>query len=97
MEECRGAERLEGTPCRLLWWQQILDYKGEEEGEEAGHRGGLESEAPPARSPPTPLPPPARRAPAAPPRRRRERPVELLSTAEQEAQDALWAAAHFHD
>ena len=95
--ECQRVERLEGTPCRLLWWQQILDYSGEEEGEEAGHGGGLDSEAPPARSPPPPPPPPARRAPAAPPRRRRERPVELLNTAEQEAQDALWVAAHFHD
>ena len=24
--ECGRAERLEGTPCRLCWWQQILDY-----------------------------------------------------------------------
>ena len=56
---------------------------------------GVSSEAPPARSPSTPPPPPARRAPV---RRRRPRSsVELLSTAEQEAQDALWAAAHFHD
>ena len=93
--ECRGTERREGTPRRLNWWHQTLDYSGEEEGEEAGPTRGLNSSALPARSPSTPLPPPARRAPA-PPRRPRS-PVELLDTAEQEALDALWTAAHFHD
>ena len=66
--ECMGAERSEGTPRRLSWWHQVLDYKGEEaageEGKEAGDTGGLNSYAPPACSlaptmnpPPPPLPP----------------------------------------
>ena len=87
--ECMGAERREGTPRRLCWWQQVLDYAGEEEGEEAGPTEGLESLAPPARRPPTPPPPPARRA--------RVSPVRQMTTAEEEAFDALMAAAHFHD
>ena len=41
--ECMGAERSEGTPRRLSWWHQVLDYKGEEavgeEGTEWGTQG----------------------------------------------------------
>ena len=90
--ECMGAKRREGTPRRVCWWQQVLDYAGEEEGGNAGPTEGLESLAPPARTPPTPLSPSARRAPA--PRRS---PVGLMTMAEEEAFDALMAAAHFHD
>ena len=72
-----------------------MDYTGEGEGEEAGTTGGLDGSALPDRSPPATPPPPARRAPT-PPRRPRL-PVELLDTAEQEALDALWRAAHFHN
>ena len=97
LEECMGAERREGTPRRLNWWHQTMDYTGKGEGKEAGATGGLDSSALLARSPPAPAPPPppARRAAAPPPRPRS--PVELLDTAEQEALDALWRAAHFHD
>ena len=90
-----GAERRGGTPRRLNWWHQIMDYTGEGVGKEAGSTGGSNGLALPARSPPATPPPPARRAPA-PPRRPRS-PVELLDTAEQEALDALWRAAHFND
>ena len=93
--ECRGAERREGTPRRLNWWHQTLDYSGEEEGEEAESTGGLNSSALPARSPPIPTSPSARCAPAPP--WRSQSSVERLDTAEQEALDALWTAAHFHD
>ena len=72
-----------------------MDYTGEGEGEETGTTGGLNCAALLARPPPAPPPPPGRRAPAPPPRPRS--PVELLDTAEQEALDALWRAAHFHD
>lgn len=24
LEECRGAERLRGTPARTTWWEQVL-------------------------------------------------------------------------
>ena len=72
-----------------------MDYTGEGEGKEAGATGGLNSSTLLALSPPAPPPPSARRVPA-PPRRPRS-PVELLDTAEQEALDALWRAAHFHD
>ena len=72
-----------------------LDYLGKEEEEETESTGGLDSSALAARSPPTLPPPPAYRAPAPP--RWPWLPVELLDTAEQEALDALWAAAHFHD
>ena len=58
-----------------------MDYTGEGKGKEAESTGGLNGPALPARSPPAPPPPPARRAP----------------TAEQEALDTLWRAAHFHD
>ena len=63
LEECRRAERLTGTPLRLNWWKQRLDYTGEEakgeKGKEAGDTGGLNSYAPPACSPaPTVNPPP---------------------------------------
>ena len=92
---CRRAERREGTPRRLNWWNQTMDYTGEGKGKEAESTGGLNGPALPARSPPAPPPPPARRAPA-PPRRPRS-PVELMDTAEQEALDTLWRAAHFHD
>lgn len=59
---CMGSERLEGTPRRLCWWQQTLDYifgRGGER-EEAGPTGSLDSPMPPAWcSPPIPPPPPA--------------------------------------
>ena len=55
--ECMGAERREGTPRRLCWWQQVLDYSGEAEGGEAGPTEGLDSLASPARAPPAPPPP----------------------------------------
>ena len=82
-----GAERQEGTPRRLCWWQQVLDYSGEAEGGEAGPTGGLDSLASLARALPAPPPPPARRV----------SPVRRMTTAEEEAFDALWAAANFHD
>ena len=68
--ECMGAKRWEGTPRRLKWWHQTLDYTGEDEGEEAESTGGLDSSALPARSPPMPPLP-----------RRPRSPVELLGTA----------------
>ena len=95
LEECMGAERRGGTPRRLNWWHQTMDYTGEGVGKEAGSTGGLNGSALPARSPPTTPPPPARRAPA-PPWRPRS-PVELLDTVDQETLDVLWGAAHFHD
>ena len=90
-----GAERREGTPRRLNWCHQTMDYTGEGEGEEVGSTGGIISSALLARPSPAPPSPPVRRAPASPPRPRS--PVELLDTMEQEALDALWRAAHFHD
>ena len=95
LEACMGAERREGTPHRLNWWHQTMDYTGEGEGKEAGSTGGLISSARLARSPPAPPPLPARRVPAPPPQPRS--PVDLLDTAKQEALDALRRAAHFHD
>ena len=95
LEACMGAEHREGTPRRLDWWHQTMDYYGEGEEKEAESTGGLNGPALPARLPHAPQPPPARHAPA-PPRRPRS-PVEMLDTAEQEALDALWRAAHFHD
>ena len=32
MEECRGAQRLRGTPTRMMWWDQQLDFVAEEDG-----------------------------------------------------------------
>ena len=78
-----GVEHQEGTPRRLNWWHQTLDYMSEDEEKKAELMGGLNSSVLPARSPPArrPLPPsPARRAPA-PPQWPRS-PVELLDTAE---------------
>ena len=95
LEECMGAERRGGTPRRLNWWHQTMDYTGEGVGKEAGSTGRSDGLALPARSPPATPPPPARRVPApAPPRRE---PMPRTSAAEQEALDALWQAAHFHD
>ena len=72
-----------------------MDYTGEGFGKEAGSTGDSDGLALSARSPPATPPPPARRVPApAPPRRK---PMPRVSTAEQEALDALWEAAHFHD
>ena len=75
-----GAERGEGTPRRLNWCHQTMDYTGEGEGKEAGTTGGLNSSPLLAPTPPAPPLPPARRTPAPPPRPRS--PVELLDTAE---------------
>ena len=95
LEECMEAERRGGTPRRHNWWHQIMDYTGEGVEKEAGSTGGSNGLALPARSPPATPPPSARRVPApAPPRRE---PMPRVSTAEQEALDALWSAAHFHD
>ena len=87
--ECMGAKRQEGIPHRFNWWQQTLDYTGEEEGEEVGLMRSLNSSALLARSPITPPPPPAHRTPAPLPAWRLRSPVELLDTTEQEALDAL--------
>ena len=104
LEECRRAERLTGTPCRLRWWQQRLDYTGEEE-REGGGGGGLKRYSPHSN------PRPASRPGAASHRRpqststcssqgaaMRPREDEGRGTAEEEAAiDALFRAAHFAD
>ena len=43
LDECRGAERATSIPRHLNWWQQRLNYSGEEEDGEAGTMEELNS------------------------------------------------------
>ena len=79
-----------GHPRRLCWWKQVLDYAGEEEGG-GGTHGGLRRPSVPRPHPTHTAAPPARRD------RNPRSPVALMDDAEEEAFDALMAAAHFHD
>ena len=106
LEECKRTERVTGTSRRLNWWQQRMDYSGEEEDEAEGIAGELNSSASPTFQPRQPPPRPRRRSQPPPPAsarqesqtpRRPRSPMATRTTAEEEAIEALWRAAHFAD
>ena len=40
LEECRGAERLRGSPVRLSWWEQEFEEEVELRGVDEEEEGG---------------------------------------------------------
>ena len=40
LEECRGAERRNGSSSRQMWWQQEMDLEEDDKGADGGGRGG---------------------------------------------------------
>ena len=92
-EACMGAERREGTPRRLNWWHQTMDYSGKGKG--GGVYGGLRwlsAPRPLAARPPAPSRLPPAGAPLA---------AAVAGSAAGHggtgALDTLWRAAHFYN